>query len=255
MSIEKFHAFRHRAFIEREYRLHVEDERNEGNNERQKNLLHKKAADYSLAQLSFRYFFTKEQPDSVEQQRQIFFILTELIEVLYGHAAFFKDLEAKRPAFVREMLEAFMESAQSLKEEEKVKELEEVSRVKLQDQELQKAFYKMLKGTVSYSAFSDKEKREKWVSDPAMWEKSYPSLLRFLHKKGELRIYMHRAPRELLLAIYGKEEIVDKLMVKRKEYLNLNLPNGPQLFKEEFEGLQKPDISMDILDFSLGKRQ
>ena len=55
-----------------------------------------------LRQLTFRYFYDKKARDNhLNEAKQYRVLVIELMKNVYGEAAFFKELERKRPNFLR----------------------------------------------------------------------------------------------------------------------------------------------------------
>lgn len=252
-SGEKFAQLRNQAVVEKAYRNQLEREREWGMAEHARRLLHKKEEEYSLAQLSVRPLVRKDVPGTQEQKQQIRWLVGELMEVLFGHTQFFQELLEKRPTFVEELLDQIQSAAFALPKEQEIREITEISRLELADPQLQEAFYHMLKGTVDTPTFRTQEALHPLQGYSTEWSKTYPSLLSFLHNRAKLTISLHRAPKELLLAIFGKKEWVEKLMHKRNELQQSDLPHKGELFRQEFSGMQRPEIAGELLDFSFGK--
>lgn len=251
MSGEKLTQLRNQAVVERAYRNQLEKEREWGMAEHARRLLHKQEEEYSLAQLSIRPLIRKDVPGTQEQKQQIRWLLGELMEVLFGHTQFFQELVETRPTFVDELMDQIQAAAWALPKEQEIREVTEISRLELADPQLQETFYRMLKGTVDVPTFRSQSPSD--LDHPIEWNKTYPSLLSFLHNRAKLAISLHRAPKELLLAIFGKEELVEKLLRKRQELQQSDLPHKGELFRQEFLGMQRPEIAGELLDFSFGK--
>lgn len=82
----------------------------------------------------------------------------------------------------------------------------QLANLELEIEDLQPLFYKVMKGTIRYS-----EKKA------ALQEDEYYSLLSFIAMENTATILsIHKAPRELLLALFPDEKIVDDLIHERK---------------------------------------
>lgn len=250
VSVEKLERFKSLMAVQHAYQFYLDQLDRKALNEHQKNM-GKWSKATSGRQLSFSYFYLKEMREG-EKAKQMRQITVDLIKVLYGEAAFFKALESRRPHFVDEMLDDFIASADQLTDVEKIRRIEEIRRIRLSDPELQHAFYQMLKGTTTREQWHDMQCGEKKMLSDRNREKGYFSLLDFLkHEKNNAAIKIRHAPRELLLAIFGKEEVVEAIVARRKELNPKNTPDASVQFASEFKGKQKPGISDELLDFNL----
>lgn len=258
LTIEKLDRFKSMILVQSKYKEAIQKQDRQAFNREQEaiyNNLNKRSR-ISYRKLSFRPFLKKDQREGshIEKYRQIRQITIDLIEVLYGKAPFYKKMQEKRPNFVEEMLNAIEETSDQMPKDS-IKRIEDIVRIKLEDPDLQSAFYHMLKGTIGKDTL-------KYESSPDIvtHERAYIPLLTFIHFDGvDKKIKLGLAPRELLLAIYGNPELVQKLIDMRNEL-------GSQLvaekistkdeatakFQAEFEGKQKQGIT-DVLDYSMTK--
>lgn len=251
LTIEKMDKFKNSYLVQKKYEQVITQQEKLEFNKRQLKLFGNNPISYR--QITFRPFlFKKIRDDSPERYKQYRQITVELIRIIYGNAAFYKEIEQRRPDFVNELLDAIQISADQM-HKDGIKRIQDVMRIKLNEQDLQEVFYRMLKGTI--------EKNElKSTNDPhiANHKKTYMSLLTFINFDGiDNKIKLGLAPKELLLAIYGKEDLVNKLIEMRIE-LSKNLANqkidqkeATEKFKTEFEGKQKEGISADLLEFTI----
>ncbi|WP_068468581.1 hypothetical protein [Candidatus Protochlamydia phocaeensis] len=254
LTIEKLERFKGLAAVQKEYQLYLNEQDRQALNDRQKKLA--LSYDPSQRQLSFRFFFDKKLREEKEQDyQQIRLVVVEFLRVLYGEAAFFKDMEHKRPNFIDDLLNDFIavtdrlveESAKKRgKEDNSIRRIEDIMHVKLDDPELQEVFYRMLKGTTT----KEKLKRMQPLSGRNK-EKAYLPLLMFINNdRKNYRIPLRSASRELLKAIFIKDEIVESILAKRKE-LDSKDPSAQNQFENEFKGKQRTGISDALLDFTL----
>ncbi|WP_042279597.1 hypothetical protein [Candidatus Protochlamydia sp. R18] len=252
ITVEKLEKFKSTVIVQRQYQLYLEEDEREALNLHQRNLY----AEYepSQRQLSFTMFFNKKNREkNPEVFRQIRQITEDLIKVLYGQAAFYKKLESQRPNFVHEMLDDFMAAADKLNKINKIRQIEDIQRIRLEDPVLQQAFYHILKGTITKKKLKELQTKEgtdeKIALSQRNQEKGYYSLLNFIKHTEKPQIEIQLASRELLLAIFGNEEIVEAILIKRNEK---SADIGAQ-FIEAFKGKQKPGISNELLNFKLTK--
>lgn len=245
ITIEKLEKYKALSIVQKEYQTYLAEMDRYVFNQRQKKMYASDST--SQRQLSFRLFFNKKAREAhPEKMKQIRFILIELMKGLYSEAAFYKELEQKRPQFLDELLDDFIVAADRLTDKDKIRRIEDIRRVRLADPELQETFYHMLKGTVR------KDQLEK--STPLTErnrQKTYLSLLHFLHIKDEQKISVQRSSRELLQAIFGREELVEAIIAKRNELDAQKDPQAGAQFAQEFKGKQKGGISDDLLDFRI----
>jgi len=252
MSVERMHKFKNTMLTQQEYMNYVDTMERKEFNHRQNSLA--KQWDPSHRLLSFRIFLNKESREKAgpEMQAQIKFIFKELIKQLYGNAQFYQELESKRPACWDEMIDCIMRASDMRTSKATViNHIDKISSLNLEDEELQFAFYRMLKGTIQW-----KERFNPELTTDQNRLKAYPSLLFYLNFDGanatEIKIKIDRAPIELLRAIFEDESTVLKIIEVRtsSEFKKQNDAKG---FEEMFKGKQKKEISANLLDFSINK--
>ncbi len=249
LTIEKLEKFKHQTLIQSEYRAFLRTGERDIFNKRQKKLFGYN--EKNLRQISFRFLYDKKarlkNPNIAKQYRML---IIDLMQIVYGEANFFKNLEQKRPNFLDELLFA-IERAADAAPENKIKRIQDIAKLDLDDAELQEAFYHMLKGTVS------KEKLEKTRnSEIYPKEKAYTSLFTFINEEGNEKIpkiTIQRAPREILKAVFGSDELVEAIIIKRNEFA-AHKNNGSELaFKNEFNDKRKPGLDDTLLDFKISR--
>jgi hypothetical protein len=245
ITIEKLEKFKNREVVKKEYQSFIEGSERFAINDRQEKLCDKKKT--SKKQLSFRYFLVKgeRKNGNEEESRQLRLITIEFLKVLYGKATFYKEMEQKRPNFLDDLLDGLIASTDRLTDKDKLRRVEDMSRLKLDDPELQDVLYKMLKGTVK-----KEDTKEKFVLKNE--GTSYLSLLDYIHFEKSKIITIRFASRELLEAIFGSSEIADQIIVMRKELCAVKNHPESNLFAQKFKGKQINGISDDILDFEIG---
>ena len=88
-----------------------------------------------------------------------------------------------------------------------------------------------------------------------MKEKAYVSLFTYINNEGSksppaIRIAL--APREILKAVFGNDDIVEEILDKRKELGGKDKDSGAEeAFKSQFMGKRRPGIDEKLLDFKL----
>lgn len=243
MTVEKYEKFQNNYIVQHAYQIYIDKKDRAVINRRQELLRDSKTEETnSQRQLSFRSFVVKGTDRESEMYKQNRQIIVDLIKGLYGHTTFYLELEQKRPQFVEEILDGLMTATSSLSEQGKMKRIEDISRIQLIDPELQEAYYKMLKGTMT---------RRELIENPLLRAnpKSYRSLLDFIHFNNFRDIKVHLASRELLKAIFEEDELVEKIIQKRKELAKVRNSDFAQF--QEFKGKQRVGISDAMLNFDI----
>lgn len=249
LTVEKLEKFKNQTIVQREYQIFLKMGERQVFNKRQRRLYGD--SERSLRQLSFRFIYDKKARDrDANAAKQYRVLILELMKIVYGEAAFFKDLEQKRPNFLEELLSAIERSSEEAAEKT-IKRIQDIARLNLEDPELQDAFYHMLKGTVS------REKKEEMKNGgKAIKEKAYLSLFTFINDEGvnkNPRIVIQRAPREILKAVFGSDEIVEAIILKRNELAANKDSGSEETFRSEFNDKRKPGLDDKLLDFSISE--
>lgn len=257
LTIEKLEKFKNQTIVQNQYQLFFQKGEREVFNQRQKKLYH--WSETSHRQLTFRYFLDQNaRKSNFNAAKQFRFLIIDLMKILYGDASFYKNLEKNRPNFIEEMLDAIQNAADEAPQG-MIKRVEDIARIHLEDPELQKAFYFMLKGSITRDELYK-------ITDisPRIKEKAYVSILTFINYNGKAekedsaRIIVQLAPREILKAIFQKDEIVESIIVRRNELAANKNSGSQQAFENEFKDKRRPDIEDKLLDFritSTGKRE
>lgn len=250
LTVEKLEKFKHQKIVQEQYQKYLSDNERQKLNDRQESAFgHTLTKDRQ--QVSFRYIVDKKlREKDPEKAAQYRLIIIDLIKNVYGEAKFFKDLEKSQGNFVEELL-AGIEQAADRAPPKLVVRIEDISRLQLEDPALQKAFYHMLKGTMSKEEFNNLPK------DSPLREKAYVSLLNFINKDEQKGIEIQHAPVETLKAIFGSDEMANRIKIRRKELSKQKEASkgadktGGQTFADEFKGKQRSGISDSILDFKI----
>lgn len=123
-------------------------------------------------------------------------LIKTLIVQNYGEAPFYKEAVEKRPNILEELLTYL----KTLKEK-KVNKAKALGNVDISDQDLKNLFYQLLRET------------------PIEGKKacSSISLFDFLSDSSRTKISVYIAPKPILLALFGKPEIVDQIVEMREE--------------------------------------
>lgn len=248
ITVEKFEKVKSLVIVQHHYQKYLAETERKAFNDRQAKLAKKNSP--SQRQLIFTYFYDKKfREGNPEQAKEIRLVAVELMKILYGHTSFYKAMENKRANFIDELLDEFSTAADALNTNEKIRRIEDIQRVRLADPELQEAFYHMLKGTIGKKELLLLKKDHPLSLRNE--EKGYLPLLDFLkHQKANPKIVVQLASRELLKAVFGKEDIVEAIIQKRNE-LDPKSGDASAQFANEFKGKQRAGISDVLLDFKI----
>lgn len=248
LTVEKLEKFKNHAIVQKEYQTFLKMGERQVFNSRQLKLYGE--SDKDIKQLSFRFLVDKEakkKDDSIAKQYRL--LNLELMKILYAETAFYKNLEQKRSNFLEEMLNAIEQAAEDAPEN-LIKRVEDIARLKLDDPELQEAFYRMLKGTVSRQRFAELK-----AMDPDQFkEKSYVSLFAFINyegKKGVATIDVQHAPREILKAVFVNDDVVEAIITKRQELAKTEDNGASATFQNEFSEKRRPGLDDKLLNFKI----
>lgn len=276
MTIERLEKFKNQEVVQIEYQKYLEESERKAYSAHERRLYGFYQTTHR--QLPFRFFIDKQTRErDAGKTKQSRLITTEFLKTVYGNAGFYKKLEKKRPHFVDEMLDAIEQGADAMPKKS-INRVEDIAFIKLDDPELQEAFYHMLKGTISrkklleldkkYSeetattkktrkSKSEKETKRIRVSlidalPQRMKGKAYVSLLTYINinEKGQA-VEIQKAPRELLKAIFGNDEVVTAIINKRNELAASEDSGAAEAFKNEFLGKRRPGLDESLLDFKI----
>lgn len=252
LTVEKLEKVKNQTIVQKEYQAFLQMNERQVFNKRQEKLFNK--SDKDIKQLSFRFFVDKKARDRDENVTKQYRMLNiELMKVLYGEASFFKNLEQKRPNFLDELLTAIEHAAEAAPEK-LIKRVRDIARLDLDDSELQKAFYHMLKGTVTRQKMQEIVKNKD--AHIGAKEKGYVSLFEFINYDGASatpRIDIQHAPREILKAIFASDEVVEAIIVKRQELADSKDNGAESAFQSEFCDKRRPGIDDKLLNFKISK--
>lgn len=251
LTVEKMEKFKNQTIVQKEYQAFLKLNERQTFNKRQEKLFGK--SDKDIKQLSFRFLVnkkTREKDENVTGQYRSLNIA--LMKFLYKDAAFFKELALKRPDFLEELMNAIEKAADNAPEKF-INRINDIARLDLGDPDLQKAFYHMLKGTVTREQLAEMKNLSS-----RMKEKSYVSLFSFINyngEKGTPTIEIQKAPREILNIIFNhdgsNEGIVDEIIAKRQELAKSKDNGASDAFKNEFSEKRRPGIDDKLLNFKI----
>jgi hypothetical protein len=279
MTYARLESFRGFTFVQSQFKEYMQKtERNYGNEQawiryeaahgstREKKEEQENEKNPASPKLSFNLFINKEERAKYPAELETHITIAKnLMNFLYGDQKFFNEMLEKRPEFLDEIFASLMQMTAQHANKEKLntKKLKEIATVDLGDPELNKAFTKMLQGTVEKveDAGADDENLESASTETLFKPKrGYYSLLDFITiQRNKLRIRVFLASPQLLMAIYGNSATVqDILNMRNRLYKQLiNKEISPELGKEEFQSLfqniQLPEVPVEMLDFGISK--
>ena len=247
ITVQKFQKFQNDHLIQKEYLDYIRENELFHFNERQD----KMKVDYNKTHkiFSFRLFVNEEErKKALETERQMRLIFKDLVREIYGHTTFFKEFEASRPHGWDELLDRIIQVSAQRTSKETLKEMSEIASLELGDEGLQKIFYKILKGSISW------KERTEAIQDPSKVDPiGYPSLLHYINFTSVYPINISRAPRELLKAIFLDDQVVKDILRVRSDTQFWKKSNFKDEFKELFCGKQRKEIGEELLDFKICK--
>ncbi len=246
LTVERLEKFKNQTIVQVEYHTFLQENERQVFNLRQERL--HKISQRDHRQLGFRFFVDKtlrEKNENIAKQNRL--IVIEFLKILYGEANFFKELEEKRANFLEEMLDAIEQAAQEAPEK-LINRIEDIARLKLEDSELQEAFYKMLKGTLPRERLKELQTQS---LKSQIKGKAYPPLLTYIHYNDKQIIDIQYAPKELLKAIFIKDDIVEAIVVRRNELAKSKDAGAKVTFENEFKEKRRAGIDDTMLDFKI----
>ncbi|MEC7839799.1 MAG: hypothetical protein VX777_07150 [Chlamydiota bacterium] len=175
------------------------------------------------------------------------YALKDLMKNLYSNTEFYKTIIEERSDFIDEIINALPYAKDNLPNNLNVNKAKDLANLQLNDEGLNEVFYKMLKG--AEYPYETKE---------GMQLQGYPSLIKYITTQQGKKIRVFLAS-EVLLRVIFDESTTDEIM-RTREYFYSQVNNGnldtleaTQRFISMFENKVTPNISLDLLDFSITK--
>jgi len=254
LTVQKAEMFKNQIVIQKTYQQFLQQNAHETFNRFQEKI---REGEYDLAtaQVNFKVFVNKEDYNQAVKDNTLAayrFLAVEIMRAAYSEAFFYKEIEAKRPEFLSEIVRG-LEKVHEI-DHQTVKCAEDFARIKFNDPELQYVFYLMLKGSCSRQQLQQLE-AEKLKGSANFSErllgKSYPSLLEFVrYEKRELKIAL--CPRQTLKAIFGQDELVDQFIARRFELSQLKKGSDEkQNLQAEFKDKIRPELANLPIDYMM----
>lgn len=221
----------------------------------------KKQGSESSSSINFRYLidpsYPKDHPQETEMMEEV---LKRLIFFLYGDQAFFQEIILKRPSALEDLFQALRVTNEALSEKSRVKSIERLNFLQLEDPILQKLWQDLLiKNPLSLSVLEkmfgvSKEK----ILDNEVDQCIKVSLADYLNIRKPLKLRVFLASRGILFALLQNEQDVQEVIKKRKELHREVLRKNPkppaeataefEQFLEQFSALSSQKL---ILDFKV----
>jgi hypothetical protein len=232
--------------------------------------------------ISLSIFLNKQQQAAQPDQfHQTIVLLRNLLQVLYRGQPFYEEIIEEKPQFAEELVRSIVSTIDALPQENKPKNMKDLSNLVLSDPKLNEALYKILHGAPEkYEAAaaeneepkhavreSVEDKVEDSSQDAALLEaeaqehtspKGYQSLADYvtLSSSPQIRIFLASPP--VLQALFPNPQTVQEILEMRRD-LHRQALHGADLqelentFKNRFERLHDPAINSALLNFQVSK--
>lgn len=175
-------------------------------------------------------------------------ILKNLIVTLFAKAPFYEEAILENPMIVDEVIRAMQKA---LQETNGIKK-SELCTLELQDEKLQRFFYKLLKDR---ERLKDEEDEELLVAEEAT--RIFNEVIIFNPEKLPIRVYL--ANPVLLQAIFQNEKVVQEIIESRKSYYKMvkKNPDRKEALTEEFTSrfaaLLPPPFQPSLLNWEISQ--
>lgn len=195
---------------------------------------------------------------------QVRYVTKRLIGELYGNTRFYKEINAKRPTFSDDILDALESTAQSLPKGQKISNVKDLANIDLGDKQLNDVFYLILKGTKREDSRKDALKSIKSESDvdnkeEKSVEDGYVSLIDYVNVDARKKLRVFLASKKLLTAITANTELVDEILAQRTalyNQVNQNIATpeaATAQFNQQFGTRISSIVNDHLLDFTVTK--
>lgn len=185
------------------------------------------------SKINFRFLTEPNFPTLYPKEtEQMEILLKNLVDILYGDQAFFKEFKQVRPMIFQDIIQALRSLSEELNDKNKITSTAKLSGIHLKNEELEKLWYQLLrKNPVSALA----EQRIFNLSQEALQKGGNmlcfeTNLLKYLNNSAERKIRLYLAPRPILLALLNEPTLVDEVIQKRKElYKEVKRKDNPMM--------------------------
>jgi hypothetical protein len=188
------------------------------------------------AKINFRFFTDPAYPTKYPKEtEQMETLLKNVIHILYGDQAFFKEFSQARPTIIHDIINALRSLSEELGEKQKITSLKKLSGVSLKNEELEKLWHQLLrKNPISAATqqriFNLSQEEMQKAGDKLCFEAQLNNYLSN-SKVEQIRLYL--ASRPILLALLNEPSLVDELIQKRLElYKEVKRKNNPMSEKD-----------------------
>lgn len=173
------------------------------------------------------------------------YILKQLIRNLYSQHLFFKEMQNKKLEFVDEIINSLPSAFKNLNPDQKIKRAKDLADLDFKDPELNKIFYKMLKGLEMPQ-----------MSGNEALNNGYLPLTNFLdvRKNKKMRPYIMS---KNLLEIVFNPSVSSEIIAAREYFFNeitqekLTENEASNKFEALFENYVNSIVTKNLLDFSV----
>lgn len=204
----------------------------------------------------------ESKPQVAESLREL---TRNLMVVLFSDEPFFKEAQQNNPEFLDQILNTLQNPHDANGLPLTIKTSDDLSYIAWENHQLHHIFNQML--TENYASTPPKvsvpmgpifeEETESPNPDDHRDIEDHKSLKGFVTFDPRYKIRVYRAPKEVLIAVFGSPEIADEIMLaSRKLYLDVLRGKSPDDAKEEFRGQfvgSAPAQFADLLDFTVNK--
>ncbi|NGX42100.1 MAG: hypothetical protein K940chlam7_00377 [Chlamydiae bacterium] len=267
LTYGRLESFRNFAFVQSKFKKYMEHtERQYVNDEarkrydstpateKEKKKLEEQEKNLASSKLSFNLFVNKEERAANTSELETHInVAKNLMSFLYGDQPFYQEIEEQRPDFLNEIINALIRETENFTPKKKLKKTKEIATIDFGDAELNNVFTKMLKGSKP-----EDEKDERLPTKRFKPSMGYYSLQDFITvQSNKLTVRVFLAPPQLLMAVYGNEDIVQQILETRCQlYLNVkNKALTPEQASQEFQSLflnqRLPNVSESMLNFGV----
>ena len=200
----------------------------------------------ACSRLPFYLFLNKAQREAkheiyVQHVKLAKLLMTEL----YGDTDFFHEAQEVQPDFLDALINQLTEVSDNLPKGQTVISSADLASINLGDPVLDKAFYRMLKGTVEIDEQDEKA--------------TYPSLINYVTVKNKTKVRIFLAPHDILMVIYDNPALVKEIeetrlnLYKQVKDESLTKDEATEEFQKQFGNKQREGIEEKVLDFRVTK--
>lgn len=257
LTVGKLELYTHQMILKREYQTFLNEVAGKYLNEhQQKRYDTTPGGGRDLRQLTFRPLLDRNFRDrDASATRQFRILQAALLKIVYGEAAFFKEMVRRRPHCVEELLDA-IERAADRAPKGMIQSIGDMAKLELDDRELQQFCYKMLKGTVRRERIQQRREQLAEGKELTAWcdERAYPSLFTFINYEGshgKKPIELQLCPREILKAIFIDDQVVEEVIAMREKLSQEGGDGASFAFREAFLSKRREGIDDQLLSFNI----